>query len=77
MACWHWNRQPTHPPAAALRRRMEPNATNASTAATAPPPTAIAIAASSAAVSRKWPADRPNTSNTTRTSAAILIAGRA
>jgi hypothetical protein len=56
---------------------MAPNATNASTAATAATPTAIATAASTAAVSMKWPADRPNTSNTTRTSAAILIAGRA
>jgi hypothetical protein len=56
---------------------MAPNATNASTAATAPTPTASATAVSTAAVSTKWPADRPNTSSTTRISAAILIAGRA
>lgn len=77
MACWQRNSQLTHPPAAARRRRIEPNATNASTAATAAPPTATAIATISVAASKKCPTGRPNTSHSTSTTAAIRPAGRA
>ena len=77
MACWQRSWQLTHPPAAARRRRTDRNTVNATAAATAAPPAAIAIATNSAAESRKCPAGRPNTRNTTSNSAAILIAGRA
>ena len=76
-ACWHWNRQATHPPAAACRRRIEPNAANATAAATAAHPAATAIATISAAASKKCPTGRPNTTISTSTTTAILIAGRA
>jgi hypothetical protein len=77
MACWHRSWQLTHPPAAARRRRTDRNMVNATAAATAATATATAIATKSAAESRKCPADRPNTTNTTSSSAAILLAGRA
>jgi hypothetical protein len=77
MACWQRNWQLTHPPVAARRCRTDRNIVNATAAASAAPPTAIAIAANSAAESRKCPIDRPNTRNTTSNTAAILIAGRA
>jgi len=77
IACWHRSWQLTHPPAAARRRRTDRNIVNATAAATAATATAIPIATSSAAESRKCPADRPNTRNTTSNSAAILLAGRA
>jgi len=50
---------------------------NATAAASAAPPTAIAIPTISAVEARKCPADRPNATNTTSSSAAILNAGRA
>jgi len=77
MACWQRSWQLTHPPAAARRRRTDRNIVNATAAATAATATATAIATNSAAESRKCPADRPNTRNTTSSSAAILLAGRA
>jgi hypothetical protein len=77
MACWHRSWQLTHPPAAARRRRTDRNMVNATAAATAATATATAIATKSAAESRKCPADLPNTRNTTSSSAAILLAGRA
>jgi hypothetical protein len=77
MACWQRSWHLTHPPAAARRRRTDRNIVNATAAATAATATATAIATNSAAESRKCPADRPNTRNTTSNSAAILLAGRA
>ncbi|MFZ0185378.1 MAG: hypothetical protein WAL72_00325 [Streptosporangiaceae bacterium] len=77
MACWHRSWQLTHPPAAARRRRTDRNIVNATAAATAATATATTIATNSAAESTKCPADRPNTRNTTSSSAAILLAGRA
>jgi hypothetical protein len=77
IACWQRNWQLTQPPAAACRRRIDKNTTYASTAATTAAPTVTATATSSPAASKKWPACRPNTTNTTRRNAASLIAGRA
>jgi hypothetical protein len=77
MACWHRSWQLTHPPVTARRRRTDRNIVNATAAATAATATATATATNSAAESRRCPADRPNTRNTTSNTPAILIAGRA
>jgi hypothetical protein len=77
MACWHRSWQLTHPPAAARRRRTDRNTANAIAAASAAPPTAIAIPTISAVDASKCPAGRPNATNITSNSAAILNAGRA
>ena len=51
MACWHWNRQPTQPPAAARWRRVAMKTAKASVAATAVPRVAAMTATRVAA----WP----------------------
>ena len=51
MACWHWNRQLTQPPAAARWRRVAMKIAKASAAATAVPTVAAMIATTVAA----WP----------------------
>jgi hypothetical protein len=77
MACWQRNWQLTHPPAAARRRRTDKNAAKARTDKTAATPAPTVTAITTAAVSRKCPTERPNTTSTTRRSSAILLAGRA
>jgi hypothetical protein len=77
MACWQRSVQDTHPPARARRRLVDKNAVNASAAASAATAMATVIATTSAAASKKWPIGRWNIKNATRTTAAILIAGRA
>ncbi len=77
MACWQRNWQPTHPPAAARRRRVDSKAANTSTAATAATPVATATATMRAAVSRKWLTGLENTSHPTISMTANMLAGRA
>jgi hypothetical protein len=77
MACWQRSWQLTHPPAAARLRRTDRNTTKASVAATAALPAAAVMVMINAAVAKKCPADRPNTTITTRTANASPPAGRA
>jgi hypothetical protein len=77
MACWHWNRQFTHPPAPARRRRVDMSVAKTSTAATAALAVATSTATSTAAVLKKWLTGPPNTSQATPTMAASRLAGRA
>ncbi len=77
MACWHWNRQFTQPPAAARRRRVDMRAAKTSAAVTAAPAVATSTAAMTAAVLKKWLSGPENTSQATATIAASRLAGRA
>jgi hypothetical protein len=77
MACWHWNRQFTQPPAAARRRRVDMKVAKTSAAATAAPAVATITAIMTAAVLKKWLTGPENTSQATATMAASRLAGRA
>jgi hypothetical protein len=77
MACWHWNRQFTQPPAPARRCRVDMNVAKASAAATAALAVATSTATSTAAVLKKRLTGPPNTSQATATMAASRLAGRA
>ena len=77
MACWHRNRQFTHPPAAARRRRVDMRVAKTSAAATAALAVATSTATITAAVLKKWLTGPPNTSQATATMAASRLAGRA
>ena len=54
MACWHWNRQFTQPPAPARRRRVDMNVATTSAAATATLAVATSTATITAAMLKKW-----------------------
>jgi hypothetical protein len=77
MACWHWNRQFTHPPAAARRRRVDMKVARTSAAATAALAVATSTATMTAAVLKKWLTGPENTSQATATMAVSRLAGRA
>jgi hypothetical protein len=77
MACWHWNRQLTHPPAPARRRRVDMKVAKTSVAATAALAVATSTATSTAAVLKKWLTGPENASQATATMAASRLAGRA
>jgi hypothetical protein len=77
MACWHWNRQLTHPPVPARRRRADMKVANATAAAAAALAVATSTATMTAAVLKKWLTGPPNTSQATATMAASRLAGRA
>jgi len=77
MACWHWNRQFTQPPAAARRRRVDMSVAKTSAAVTAAPAVATSTATMTAAVLTKWLSGPENTSQATATIAASRLAGRA
>jgi hypothetical protein len=77
MACWHWNRQFTQPPAAARRRRVDMTAAKASAAVTAAAAVATSTATITAAVLKKWLTGPENTSQATVRMTASQVAGRA
>jgi hypothetical protein len=77
MACWHWNRQFTQPPAAARRRRVDMRVAKTSAAVTAAPAVATMTATMTAAVLKKWLSGPENISQATATIAASRLAGRA
>jgi len=77
MACWQRSWQLTHPPVTARLRRTDRNTAKASVAATTALPAATVIVIISAAVAKKCPAIRPNTTKTTKATDAIAPAGRA
>jgi hypothetical protein len=77
MACWHWNRQFTQPPAPARRRRVDMRVAKTSAAATAAPAVATSTATMTATVPKKWLTGPETTSQATVKIAASQIAGRA
>ncbi len=77
MACWHWNRQVTQPPAAARRLRADMAAANTSAAATAVATSAAVTATTRPAVLKKCSVGFPNARKMTSTMPAIMLTGRA
>jgi hypothetical protein len=77
MACWHWNRQVTQPPAAARRLRVDMAAPTTSAAATAAAAIAAVTATTRPAVPKKAAVGLPNARKTMSTIPASMLTGRA